>query len=100
MAEQAEILAEAVRNKLATPPRGPHDQPWSQTGALQASIGVSADALSAQIGSSDPAAAPQELGTATIQPRPFLAPAAASLVEPIAQAIGQALADLIARRLR
>ncbi len=100
VAHQAEVLAEAVRNKLATPPGGPHDQPWSQTGALQASIAVSTDFLSAQVGSSDPAAAPQELGTATIQPRPFLAPTAASLAEPIAQAIGQALADLIARRLR
>ena len=91
-------LAEAVRNNLATPPGGPHEQPWTQTGALQASIAVSAEGFSAQVGSSDPAATPQELGTATIQPRPFLAPAAASLAEPITQAIGRALADLIARQ--
>lgn len=99
LATQAETLAEAVRANLATPPGGPHDHPWRQTGSLQASITLTTDALTAQVTSSHPAAAPQELGTATILPRPFLAPAGASLAEPIARAIGAALADLIARRL-
>ena len=99
LAAQAATLAEAVRANLATPPGGPHDHPWRQTGALQASITLTTDALTAQISSAHPAAAPQELGAATIPPRPFLAPAAASLAEPIARTIGQALADLIARRL-
>ena len=99
LATQAVTLADAVRANLAIPPGGPHDHPWRQTGALQASITLATDALNAQIGSNHPAAAPQELGTATIPPRPFLAPAAASLAESIARAIGQSLADLIARRL-
>ena len=99
LAAQAASLAEAVRANLATPPGGSHDHPWRETGGLQASIAVTTDGLSAQIGSNDPAAAPQELGTATIPPRPFLAPIAASLAEPIARTIGQILADLVARRL-
>ena len=99
LANQAATLAEAVRANLDTSPGGPHDQPWRQTGALQASIDLTTDGLTAQIGSNHPAAAPQELGTATLPPRPFLAPAATSLAEPIARAIGQTLADLIARRL-
>ena len=92
-------LVDAVRDHLATPPGEPHDEPWRQTGTLQSSIAASADGLVARVGSNDPAAAPQELGTATIPPRPFLAPAAASLAEQIALEIGQTLADLITRRL-
>ncbi len=99
LADQSARLADAVRANLATPPGGPHEHPWRQTGALQASIAAATDALAAQVGSSDPAAAPQELGTATVPPRPFLAPAAAALADPIARAIGHALADLVARRL-
>ena len=99
LATQAATLAEAVRATLATPPGGPHEYPWLQTGALQDSITVSTDALAAQISSSHPAATAQELGTASIPPRPFLAPAASSSAEPIARAIGRTLADLIARRL-
>ena len=104
LATQAGALADAVRANLAAPPGGPHDHPWRQTGSLQASIATITDDLtaplfSARIASNHPAAAAQELGTATIPPRPFLAPAAASLAEPIARTIGQALADLIARRL-
>lgn len=99
LAAQADLLADAVRANLATPPGGPHDHPWRETGSLQSSIAAAADGLTAQVGSNHPAAAPQELGTATIPPRPFLAPAAASLAEPIARAVGQALADLLARRL-
>ncbi len=100
LAAQSESLAEAVRASLATPPGGPHEQPWSRTGSLQSSIASAADGLAAQVGSNHPAAAPQELGTATIQPRPFLAPTAAALAESIARSVGQALADLVARRLR
>ena len=99
LATQTQRLAETIRASLATPPGGPHDRPWRQTGALQASIAISTDALSARIGSTDPAAAPQEFGTIRDPPRPFLAPAAAAAAEPVARAIGQALADLLARRL-
>ncbi len=97
---QTELLATAVRDALATPPGGPHGQPWRETGGLQGSIETASDGLTAQVASSHPAAAPQEQGTATIPPRPFLAPAAAALAEPIARAVGKALADTIARRLK
>lgn len=99
LATQAAHLADAVRANLATPPGGPHDHPWRQTGALQASIEHQADGLTAQIGTSHPAAAAQELGTATIPPRPYLAPAADALAEPIAQQVGQAIATLLRQRL-
>ncbi|WP_158746079.1 hypothetical protein [Acidisphaera sp. L21] len=100
LAAQSNRLAEAVRANLATPPGGPHDRPWRQSGQLQASIAASTDGLAAQIGSNDPAAAPQELGTATIPPRPFLAPAATALAEPIAREIGRVLVDLLIHRLK
>ena len=100
LADQSERLAEAVRVSLATPSGGPHEEPWRQTGSLQSSISSVAEALTAQIGSDDPAAAAQELGTATIPPRPFLAPTGAAMAELIARGIGQSLADLIARRLK
>ncbi len=99
LATQSARLAEQVRANLANPPGGPHQLPWWHTGALQSSITSSSDELSAQVGSNDPAAAPQELGTATVLPRPFLAPAAALLAEPIARDIGQTLANLLARRM-
>ncbi len=92
-------LADAVRAELATPPGGPHDAPWRKTGALQNSITHSTDGLTAQVGSDDPAAAPQERGTARIPPRPFLAPAAAALAEPIANDIAAALTVVLARAL-
>jgi phage gpG-like protein len=92
-------LAEAVRAELATSPGGPHDAPWRKTGALQDSIACTSDGLTAQVGSDDPAAAPQELGTARIPPRPFLAPAAAFLAEPIAHDIAAALTAALARAL-
>ena len=93
LAEQAEHLAQAVRGELATAPgAGGYDRPWAQTGALRDSIGAQADGLHAVVGSSDPAAAPQETGTATIPPRPFLAPVAAQRGEEIARAIGGAVA--------
>jgi hypothetical protein len=66
---------------------------------LQASIAHTTTGLSAEVGSNDPAAAPQEYGTATIPPRPFLAPAVTALAEPIAHDIAAALTVLIARAL-
>jgi phage gpG-like protein len=92
-------LADTIRAELATPPGGPHDSPWQQTGALQASIGHVTTGLTATVGSNDPAAGPQEYGTATIPPRPFLAPAAAALAEPISHDIAAAATALLARAL-
>lgn len=93
LAEQAQALAEAVRERLSEPQgAGSHDTPWVRTGALRDSIAATANGLEAAIGSNDPAAAPQEMGTARIPPRPFLAPAAAALGAEVAHSIGQAIA--------
>lgn len=93
LAEQADRMAEAVRESLSgTPGSGGHDKPWARTGALRDSIAATANGLEAAVGSNDPAAAPQEMGTSRIPPRPFLAPVATSMGEPAAQAIGAKLA--------
>ncbi|RYY17272.1 MAG: hypothetical protein EON55_02555 [Alphaproteobacteria bacterium] len=90
LAEESQHLAEAVRQKLSQPEgAGSHDVPWVRTGALRDSIEATASGLQAAVGSNDPAAAPQELGTSRIPPRPFLAPTAAAEGEKIAHAIGQ-----------
>lgn len=74
LAEQAERMAARVRDGLSAPPGGAgHDEPWLQSGALRDSVGVQTDGLRAAVGSSDPAAMPQELGTAKMPARPFLA---------------------------
>jgi phage gpG-like protein len=93
LAEQAERLAETVRAGLSEPQgAGDHDKPWVRTGALRDSIAVTASGLEAAIGSNDPAAAPQEMGTSRLPPRPFLAPAAAANGETIAKSIADAVA--------
>lgn len=93
LAEQAGRVAEAVRDDLSTPPgSGEHDRPWIESGALRESVAFVAEGLEASIGSSNPAAAPQEMGTAKMAPRPFLAPAASRMGEDIARAAGDAVA--------
>jgi hypothetical protein len=93
LAEGAERLAESVREGLSTPPgSGGHDRPWARTGGLRDSIAAHADGLQAVVGSNDPAAAPQEMGTSRMEARPFLAPAAAAMGEEIARAVGSAVA--------
>lgn len=93
LAEQAERLASAVRDQLSEPPgAGEHDRPWLRSGALRDSVGAQTDGLEAAIGSSDPAAAPQEMGTSRIPPRPFLAPIAASMGEGVARSVGAKVA--------
>ena len=78
VAAEAAGLAEAVREGLGERPgSGAHERPWERSGSLRASIGVQAQGLAAVVGSSDAAAAPQEMGTVRLQPRPFLAPVAA-----------------------
>ena len=95
LADNAERLAEAVRDGLSAQPGGAHDRPWTRTGALRDSIGAQTDGLNAVVGSSDKAAAPQEMGTATIPPRPFLAPLAAAQGEAIAKSIGDAVSQAL-----
>jgi phage gpG-like protein len=94
--EQSQRLAETVQEGLTEPVgAGDHDKPWARTGALHDSIAATSQGLEASVGSNDPAAAPQEMGTARIPPRPFLAPAAAAKGEEIARTIGSAVADAI-----
>ena len=100
--EAAETLAEGVRERLSAPPGGAHDAPWLQSGRLRDSIGVvvaEGDEVWAAIGSNNPAAAPQELGTVHMPARPFLAPVAAEkgglvaegVRDVVARGFGQAL---------
>lgn len=91
-------LAEAVRTELATPPGGTHDYPWRRSGTLQASIGFTTTGLTAEIGSNDPGAVPQEFGTTTSPPRPFLAPAAISIAGSMSEDIATALTTVLARK--
>ena len=93
LAEQAERMAARVREGLSEPPgTAGHDEPWLRSGALRESVGAQAEGLQAIVGSSDPAAAPQELGTARMPARPFLAPVAAGMGEEVARAVGAAVA--------
>ena len=93
LAKQAERVAARVRDGLSEPPGAAgHDEPWLQSGALRDSVGAQADGLQAAVGSSDPAAVPQEMGTHTMPPRPFLAPVAAGMGEDVAWAIGAEVA--------
>jgi HK97 gp10 family phage protein len=93
LAEQTEKLAQAVKDGLSTAPGSEeHDRPWRRSGNLQESIEWQVDGLEAAVGSNDPAAAPQEIGTSRTQPRPFLAPVAAGMGEQIAHAIGAKVA--------
>ncbi len=99
LAEQAGRMADAVRHNLSDPPgAGGHDQPWLQTGALHDSMGATADGLQAAVGSSDPAAAPQEMGTHRMPPRPFLAPVAAGMGEDVARGVGRGRGRRFERR--
>ncbi len=96
LAEQADRMAARVREGLSEPPGGGgHDEPWLQSGALRDSVGAQADGLQAAVGSSDPAAVPQELGTARMPARPFLAPVAAGMGEEVARAVGAVAAAAI-----
>jgi HK97 gp10 family phage protein len=93
LAEQAGRVAARVRDGLSEPPGATgHDEPWLQSGALRDSVEAQADGLQAVVGSSDPAAVPQEMGTAHMPGRPFLAPVAAEMGEEVARAVGAAMA--------
>lgn len=93
LAEQASRMAARVRDGLSEPPGAAgHDEPWLQSGGLRNSVGAQADGLQAVVGSSDPAAVPQEMGTAHMPARPFLAPVAGSMGEEVARAVGARVA--------
>ena len=91
----ASVLAEGVRARLSGGPGGTHEAPWVESEALRDSIGVAVEAdgegARAVVGSSDPAAVPQEMGTARMAARPFLGPVAGEMGEEVAQAVGRAV---------
>ena len=92
----ASQLEAAVKQELSHLPGADHATPWLRTGELRDSIAHIADEQSACVGSDDPAAVYQELGTRSDPPRPFLAPAAAAAAEDIAHAVAAAVARAIA----
>jgi len=69
----------------------PPDEPLLRTGEMRDSIEytVHAEAREADIGSNSDIAVWQELGTARIPPRPFLAGAASAMGEHVAEAMGE-----------
>ena len=76
--EAAKQLEASVRETLSRRPGEDHSAPWLRTGSLHDSISTQVDEATASIGSADPVAVDQELGTRTIPPRPFLGSTAAS----------------------
>lgn len=96
LAGQAAEMAEAVRAGLSMAPgSGGHERPWMQSGALRESVGFVADGLHAVVGSSAAAAAAQEMGTARMPARPFLAPVGAAMGAGVARAVGEAVAGAL-----
>ena len=91
----AALMARTVRQSLSeVPGGGEHGVPWRRSGALHASIGHQVDDDVAVVGSSDPVAVLQEIGTQHDRPRPFLLPVAERDGEAAARAIGAALAEM------
>ena len=91
----AQLLAEAVRARLSETPGGDHASPWQRTGSLRDSVGHEVDDDVAVVGSRDPVAVFQELGTAHVSPRPFLSPVAAQLAETVARDIATLIGDML-----
>ncbi len=87
---EAAAIAASLVETLATPPGGPHQHPWQQTGTLHDSIETEITATEAIIASTDPVALIQEHGTTTIPPRPSFGPLAALAAPGIAHRIGEA----------
>ena len=100
LSSRASMIADAVRESLNHAPGSDHATPWRQTGTLHDSIAVTVTDNGAVVGSSDPVAVDQELGTRTDPPRPFLAPAAAEAAPALAEAVGVAVADALREAMR
>ncbi len=96
----ASQLEASVRQLLSHRPGEDHSTPWFRTGDLHDSIGHDGDDTRVVVGSTDPVAVDQELGTRFVPPRPFLAAAAAVEAEDIAQAVADALAGALKEALR
>ncbi len=97
---EAAAIADAVRSVLSSSDGDGHRFPREQTGALVASIVVSADGDGAVVGSSSDVAVYQEFGTANIPPRPFLAPVAADRADAAVQAVAASVTEALNTALR
>ncbi len=97
---EARRLAGSARDALSYLPGSDHTAPWLRTGALRESMASEAGAEEAVIGSADPVAVFQELGTHAVPPRPFLAPVAAARGGEIARNLAQAVTTAIREVLR
>ena len=98
--DAAQALQSAVKARLSHVPGEQHDAPWLRTGALRDSIGVDVGADEAVIGSNDPAALAQELGTRRDPPRPFFAPTAAESTSNMVGLVANKLAALLRGAVR
>ncbi len=88
-------LEDTVKLSLSHEPGEDHAAPWLRTGELRASITRQLTEDTAVIGSAEPVAVYQELGTRTLPPRPFLAPAGAAEAAGIARDFGEIIAAAI-----
>jgi phage gpG-like protein len=100
LAEAAAQLEASVKQLLSRRPGEDHSAPWFRTGALHDSINHDADDNRAVIGSTDPVAVYQELGTRFDPPRPFLAAAIAVEADDIAHAVAGAVVSALKEALR
>lgn len=98
--EQTTRLELAIRQLLTDPPNGDHTVPWLRTGALRDSIVSEVTESRAVVGSGDPVAVYQEMGTRTIPPRPFLAPSAQAAGPLIAERIAATIVKQIEKALQ
>jgi phage gpG-like protein len=93
--DAARGVQSAVQESLSNPPGSDHMTPWRRTGALLSSIDFRSDDTGAAIGSDDPVAIDQELGTSRIPPRPFLYPVASENGEIVAKQVAGSIAAVI-----
>lgn len=100
LAAEAEQMAGAVREALSHSPGTDHETPWFRTGELRDSIVSEATGDEAVVASSAPVAVFQEHGTATVPPRPFLAPVAAAGAARAADVVAEAVVTHIREVLR
>lgn len=80
-------LEASIHSALSHHPGEEHTMPWERTGVLHDSVSTTTDGSRIVIGSDDPVAVLQELGTRTIPPRPFLATIAAASVDGIVEQV-------------
>jgi phage gpG-like protein len=98
IAAAARSLEAKVKEGLSFVSGQDHSAPWLRTGALRASISHETDVNMAVIGSASDVAVDQELGTAAIPPRSFLASTASAEAESVVACVADAIAHALAAR--